>query len=81
MIEAPLKNRLKNLKMIGAFSTNPVLFVVWKPLSFPVIIGPIILKKKNPKTKNNESPILNFNFYGFLVKCWITELKWLDTKK
>jgi len=57
--------------MIGVFSTNPVLFLMWKSLSFPVIIGPIILKKKNPKIKNNESPILNFNFYGFLVKCWV----------
>jgi len=35
-------------------------------------MGPIILKKKNPKTKNNESPILNFNFYILLFKCLLT---------
>jgi hypothetical protein len=28
IIDAPLKNKLKILKMIGAFSTNPVLFLI-----------------------------------------------------
>ena len=65
IIDAPLNTKLKNLKMKGAFSTNPVLFLIWKSFNFPVIIGPIILKKKYPPIKNNDCINLNFKMQCF----------------
>jgi hypothetical protein len=74
IIDAPLNIKLKNLKRKGAFSTNPVLFLIWNSFNFPVIIGPIILKKKYPPIKNNDCINLNFKMQYFFSLCWVTLL-------
>ena len=66
-IEKALKKNNPNLKNHEAFSSSPVLLSIWYCLTRFTKIGPVILKKKNPRIQLRD----NISFCSIINQIYI----------